>query len=513
MLTLGLQTIDPEGNASILLTERREGFLVVALCCAALAGIVGTGFEVIVFAAVTHRKNLLIWASDRTAVNAPRLPEGKKYHTFVSHAWASAQADARLMKASLVHHMRDLRVFLVRYVQVEPKTDAFATSVGGPAADMSLGLALYNLWQDVDDLSDISKLEEYVGDSLTMIVILSGSIDVDGNERSDYFSSANCVRELREAVRRDVGIIFVYEPAAPREGCTLATHIQACNAVCHEPEIRSALEDGFIVPMYKSHDLQRVTLCMLLRRIYGHSPDEIRRIDNFHHRLDAVRRPLRIKRRRKEIAIDQCHVYISQNNHGAAQLCRTLQALVNTERFLRVTDDRLSMARANHFLLLLSGSFIDGIESSDPVTMLLLDELRDAMAMGLHLIIVHDCRALFTYTISASIAMKPSAKRDSDADELPTKKAMREPTVERTFAAQVLSARPREWLRRIGLRLHEPVTHLKDLPAVSMKLLTHRRSMRNPEGSSDALGKPEEDPVPVGRCAKASRSPQTAHTP
>jgi len=122
--------------------------------------------------------------------------------------------------------------------------------------------------------------------------------------------------------------------------------------------------------------------------------------------------------------------------------------------------------------------------------------------MGLHLIIVHDCRALFTYSISAAKAMKPSTKRDSEADEPPTKGPMREPTKGRVFAAQILSGRAREWLRRIGVRLQEDVSHLRDLPGASMKLITAkalRRSMRNPDGSDRTLLKPEEDAVPVGR--------------
>ena len=54
----------------------------------------------------------MVGFQDDTAVATPKLPAGKKYHTFLSHAWASAQADARAMKMSLVYLLRDLRVFL-----------------------------------------------------------------------------------------------------------------------------------------------------------------------------------------------------------------------------------------------------------------------------------------------------------------------------------------------------------------------------------------------------------------
>ena len=78
------------------------------------AGAVVAGMTVVIFAAAAaeRRKSMLFWQYDNASVQAPALPEKKAFHCFISHAWASGQADARAMKASLVNLVRDLRVFL-----------------------------------------------------------------------------------------------------------------------------------------------------------------------------------------------------------------------------------------------------------------------------------------------------------------------------------------------------------------------------------------------------------------
>jgi len=51
---------------------------------------------------------------------------------------------------------------------------------------------------DVEDLLDISRLEEYVKASDVLVCFLSGSVDLNAPEqRSDYFRPASCLRELR----------------------------------------------------------------------------------------------------------------------------------------------------------------------------------------------------------------------------------------------------------------------------------------------------------------------------
>ena len=73
------------------------------------------------------------------------------FHAFVSHCWASGQDSARVIKQLLMEVLPGIRVFL-----------------------------------DVDDLKDVSKIEEYVDQTRTIIVFCSRG----------YFRSINCLREL-----------------------------------------------------------------------------------------------------------------------------------------------------------------------------------------------------------------------------------------------------------------------------------------------------------------------------
>jgi len=54
-------------------------------------------------------------------------------------------------------------------------------------------LLIYPLrdWQ-VDDLVDISKIEDCIAASQIVLIFLSGSLDLCGNPVSDYMRSANC---------------------------------------------------------------------------------------------------------------------------------------------------------------------------------------------------------------------------------------------------------------------------------------------------------------------------------
>ena len=91
----------------------------------------------------------------RNTLHAPLLDVKHRYHYFISHVWATGQDQARSIKQLLKESLPGVRVFL-----------------------------------DVDDLEDISKLEEEVEASAIIIVFLSAS----------YFASRNCMRELSHAV-------------------------------------------------------------------------------------------------------------------------------------------------------------------------------------------------------------------------------------------------------------------------------------------------------------------------
>ena len=69
--------------------------------------------------------------------------------------------------------------------------------------------------------------------------------------------------ELRHAIDEGIPIIFVYEPVAKGDGCTLKKHIETC-----PDDIRPVLEQAAIVPWYRLRQFQDQSLLKILRRIF-----------------------------------------------------------------------------------------------------------------------------------------------------------------------------------------------------------------------------------------------------
>jgi len=59
-------------------------------------------------------------------------------------------------------------------------------------------------------------------------VFLSGSVDHNGVERSDYMNSRNCLRELRKAVALALPLVVVLETDKMHGGVSIETHISQC---------------------------------------------------------------------------------------------------------------------------------------------------------------------------------------------------------------------------------------------------------------------------------------------
>lgn len=251
-------------------------------------------------------------------------------------------------------------------------------------------------------------------------MFLSGGVDRFGRQRSDYFASRNCVRELSTAVELGLEVIFVHEPEA---GCSFETHLSVCPT-----RLRPTLEGGLIVPWYRTEQFQRISLLMITRRIHsaGAELPKERRIDNFHDANDVTRRPIK----RKELELPRTkggaeelsfHLYISDRNPEAQELLADLQKMVDRcarGQKLLVTNNPTHLHDANsvrHFLLLLSLPVVDGLDaeaalakphSKDARTDGLLAEVRMAMANGVHLVIVHDMRDLFPWVLTPTIAFR-----------------------------------------------------------------------------------------------------------
>ena len=139
------------------------------------------------------------------------------------------QDQARTVKAQLLHLVPGLRVFL-----------------------------------DVDDLTELDALERLVDASDAILCFLAGSFAAGGGGRagddvqqySDYFRSAACCREFRQALRKAKPMALVLETNAQKGGVSFATHAAACPA-----ELRDQFEELPVVPWHRLKAFQLVSLC------------------------------------------------------------------------------------------------------------------------------------------------------------------------------------------------------------------------------------------------------------
>ena len=124
---------------------------------------------------------------------ARRAP-GVAYDLFLSHTWATGQDTAHYMKRELTRLVPTLRIFL-----------------------------------DVDDLKDVSRLEEHIGESAVVLLLLT----------KGYFLSRNCMREVLATVKKSRPVIIVHCDNAKKGGASL----DDLRGECPSEELRRAIFD------------------------------------------------------------------------------------------------------------------------------------------------------------------------------------------------------------------------------------------------------------------------------
>ena len=117
------------------------------------------------------------------------LPPECHFHGFISHSWGTGQ---------------DQTHTVVRRLQ--------------------LLIPGVRIWLDVDNLEDVSRLEESVADAMSFLVFLSAG----------YFRSFNCRRELYAALGSNRPFIPIFEADAAKGGASLAVLQAECRENCVE---------------------------------------------------------------------------------------------------------------------------------------------------------------------------------------------------------------------------------------------------------------------------------------
>ena len=156
------------------------GVLMACVLCAVVAAAVLLNMQFVAEQARQRHEALAAKARrlrsrpDGTMVHAPPIEQGG-YHLFLSHVWGTGQDQMRVIKQRLLEMVPELSIFL-----------------------------------DVDDLEDISDLQGYIERSWTVLIFCS----------KGYFSSRNCMIELRSSVTKGKRILPLVEPLLDRGGLT-----------------------------------------------------------------------------------------------------------------------------------------------------------------------------------------------------------------------------------------------------------------------------------------------------
>jgi len=293
-----------------------------------------------------------------------RLTAVHRYHVFLSHVWSSGQDQAKALKGQLQRYVQNISPFL-----------------------------------DVDNLDDTARLEEHIGNSEAVIVLLTGSTAVaDGAPASDYMRSRNCLRELRAAVERKRPLILLLETDPSHGGVPLDVHRAEC-----PDELR---EHVFAAPLVTWHRLRPFQMCSmklliveLLRAWKAAGADQPIFLPG-----DLLRSPPPPLATRKEF-----HVYYSASNAGAAEVAESIGEA--SDGRLRSTDDPAQARSTCAFLLYLNSStFAPGAQAEA-----LGCEVREALEGGRPLVLVHERRDgdVGVATFDDIIAATPAALRDA----------------------------------------------------------------------------------------------------
>jgi hypothetical protein len=116
----------------------------------------------------------------------------------------------------------------------------------------------------VDDLDSIGALERNVSESAAMLLLL-GSLE--------YFSSANCKREVAAAQKESLPLILVHDADKTKHGWPLVVLKAACSEA-HRPYVfNDAHGDARrVVPWHRTRDHQLVSLRLIAEHLLRASP-------------------------------------------------------------------------------------------------------------------------------------------------------------------------------------------------------------------------------------------------
>ena len=235
----------------------------------------------VVYRKLFHKAPLVTFVLQNTG-QPPELtlaPE-LQYHGFLSHTWASGQDQVKVIKTALTALLPGIRLFL-----------------------------------DVDDLTSIEHLEDYVRVSTMVILFISRG----------YWISKNCLREARAAVKEEKPSVLVHEADPAKGGISWDDQLNEVPA-----DVRSLVNSlQFpVVPWLRLRQFQLESLkqiaCAVLLSTPKYRGKSAQGADSFALKTTANEHSIR------QACMEKLtRIYVSQSNPGAFEVAQLLTAFVS----------------------------------------------------------------------------------------------------------------------------------------------------------------------------------------
>ena len=241
-------------------------------------------------------------------------------------------------------------------------------------------------------LDAIELLEGHVRSSQALVAFLSASRSTDGTLASDYFTSTNCLREIRCAVADKLPVIFCLETDPRHGGAPLSVHLEACPSdLCHLLE--QAIASRAVVPWVRYTQFQHASLRSMLAAVLPRRTD---REDKLYMPSDIERQKLCLPcvapvESPGITGSKRSHLYVCAANVGASEVAASLAAYASAQgASLRITTGQGLWREAGHILLYLNAATFD---NSDDRCEALVAELEAVLRQGqTSLLLCHEQR-------------------------------------------------------------------------------------------------------------------------